>query len=96
MKGCGSVNFIIEVVDKNGEKIDCDVKIDNREITPSFKNTNVRIIIDNLETGFTDDDLIELLKLIDGKVEYGCPIRLTKKYIELYDKINDMLKKRDI
>ena len=91
MKECGSMNFIVEVVDKNGEKIDCDVKIDSRDITPS-----VRIIIDNLETGFTDDELIILLKLIDDKVEYGCPIELTKKYIELYDKINDLLKKRDI
>ena len=96
MKECGSMNFIVEVVDKNGEKIDCDVKIDSGDITPSFKNTNVRIIIDNLETDFTDDELIELLELIDDKVEYGCPIELTKKYIELYDKINDLLKKRDI
>ena len=94
MKECGSMNFpfILEVVDKNGEK----VKIDNREIIPSKNMNHVRIIIDNLETGFTDDELIILLKLIDDKVEYGCPIELTKKYIELYDKINDLLKKRDI
>ena len=91
MKECGSMNFpfMLEVVDKNGEKIDCD-------IIPSKYKNQVKIIIDNLETGFTDDELIILLKLIDDKVEYGCPIELTKKYIELYDKINDLLKKRDI
>ena len=88
------MNFpcMFEIVDKNGEK----VKIDNCKIIPSKNRNHVRIIIDNLETGFTDDDLIELLKLVEDKVEYGCPIELTKKYIELYDKINDLLKKRDI
>jgi hypothetical protein len=73
---------IISVKDGDGKFIK-NARINEYKSIP---HEEYEVVIDNYHM-FTREELILILNLIEKRVEYGNDVPTTKKYLDLYDKI---------
>lgn len=87
------MKYKINVYDKDGNKIPFNVD-DN--MTYEFTELNVRLMDDGSDknSDLSREDILILLDLVAGKINYGVGVGTARELLLLYDKLVNMANKK--